>query len=34
MFSNLKIGDEINKNNLNKALKELYYTDYFKNVKI
>ena len=34
MFSNLKIGQDINENNLNNALKELYYTDYFKDVKI
>ena len=34
MFSNLKIGDDINDNILNNALKELYYTDYFKNVII
>jgi len=34
MFSNLKIGDQITRNKLNNALKDLYYTDYFKNVKI
>ena len=34
MFSKLKIGDQINSSNLNKALKELYYTDYFKNVQV
>ncbi len=34
MFSNLKIGDSINQNKLNKALKDLYYTDYFKIVEI
>ena len=34
MFSNLKIGETLNQNKLNEALKELYYTDYFKNVKI
>ena len=33
-FSNLKIGETLNQNKLNEALKELYYTDYFKNVKI
>ncbi len=34
MFSNLEIGSSINQNQLNKALKELYYTDYFENVTI
>ncbi len=34
MFSNLEIGDNYNPDILNKALKELYYTDYFKDVKI
>ena len=34
MFSNLEVGKDINQNNLNNALKELYYTDYFKNVQI
>ena len=34
MFSTLKTGDEINKENLNNALKNLYYTDYFKSVTI
>jgi len=34
MFSNLKIGDEINNNILNNALKELYYTNYFKDVSV
>ncbi len=34
MFSRLNFGDEINSTNLNKALKDLYYTDYFKNVSI
>ncbi len=34
MFSNLKIGDEINNNILNNALKELYYTNYFKDVEV
>ena len=34
MFSNLEIGESIDQNKLNNALKELYYTDYFKNVKI
>ena len=34
MFSRLNIGDEIKSKNLNKALKDIYYTDYFKNVSI
>ena len=34
MFSNLKVGDKINNNTLNEALKELYYTNYFKNVEL
>ena len=34
MFSSLNIGDEINENSLNEALKNLYYTDYFKNVEL
>ena len=34
IFSKLNEGDEINNNNLNNALKELYSTDYFKNIKI
>ena len=34
MFSKLNIGDEYNSNLLNKALKELYYTNYFKDVSI
>ena len=34
MFSNLVVGEDINQINLNNALKELYYTDYFKNVQI
>ncbi len=34
MFSNLKIGDEINNNILNNALKDLYYTNYFKDVSV
>ena len=34
MFSNLEIGQDINENDLNDALKELYYTDYFKDVSI
>ena len=34
MFSSLKIGQKINKDQLNDSLKELYYTDYFKNVEL
>ncbi len=34
MFSNLEIGSNINQQQLNNALKELYYTDYFENVTI
>ena len=34
MFSNLEIGDQISQKKLNEALKDLYYTDYFKDVKI
>ena len=34
MFSNLNIGDNADNDILNKALKDLYYTDYFKEVSI
>ena len=34
IFSTLNIGDKINSNKLNEALKKLYYTDYFKNVEL
>ena len=34
MFSSLSVGDKINENDLNEALKKLYYTDYFKQVEI
>ena len=34
MFSNLNVGDNINQDKLNDALKEIYFTDYFKDVKI
>ena len=34
MFSNLNIGENIDQNILNDAFKELYYTNYFKDVKI
>ena len=30
MFSSLNLGDKIDENLLNEALKKLYYTDYFK----
>ena len=32
MFSELKIGNKFNKEILNNALKELYYTNYFESV--
>ncbi len=34
MFSSLNVGDILNQNILNNALKNLYYTDYFKTVEI
>ncbi len=34
MFSNLEIGDNIDQDKLNNALKELYKTNYFKNIFI
>ena len=34
MFSELNVGDLINQEKLNQALKKLYYTDYFKEVEI
>ena len=34
LFSKLNIGDEIKPSNLNNALKELYETNYFKDVSI
>ncbi len=34
MFSKLDVGDKVNNEILNKALKELYYTNYFKDVKM
>ncbi len=34
LFSKLKVGNEIKSYDLNNALKELYKTDYFKDVKI
>ncbi len=34
MFSSLEIGNKITNDELNKALKKLYYTDYFKEVEL
>ena len=34
MFSDLNIGDNANNDTLNEALKNLYYTDYFKEISI
>ena len=34
MFSDLDLGQNVNQIQLNEALKELYYTDYFKDIKI
>lgn len=34
IFSNLKIGDYVNQNNLNNALKEIFSTNYFKDVNL
>ncbi len=34
MFSKINIGDEFSSADLNNSLKELYYTNYFKNVSI
>lgn len=34
IFSNLKIGDDVNQNNLNNALKEIFSTNYFKDVNL
>ena len=34
MFSGIEIGDDINDNELNLILKNLYKTDYFRDVKI
>ena len=34
MFSNLEVGSSFDQDTLNKALKDLYYTDYFKEVEI
>ena len=34
MFSNLEIGQSINDNILNSLIKELYNTNYFKNIYV
>ena len=34
IFSNLKIGDDVNQSNLNNALKEIFSTNYFKDVNL
>ncbi len=34
MFSGIETGKNLNKNDLNKAIKKLYETDYFKNIEI
>ena len=34
MFSGLKINDDINNKDLNNAIKKLYKTNYFKDIKI
>ena len=34
MFVNVKIGDDLTSNDLNKALKSLYETNFFEDVKI
>ena len=34
MFSGIKIGEDITKENLNEAIKKLYNTDYFKDISI
>ena len=34
MFSNLEIGENINEEKLNKLIKDLYSTDYFKNISL
>jgi len=34
IFSNLKIGDDVDQNNLNNALKEIFSTNYFKDVNL
>ena len=34
LFSKVKINDDINKDDLNEIIKELYSTNFFKNVKV
>ena len=34
LFSNLKIGDDIDQNIINNTFKKLFETNYFKNLKI
>ncbi len=34
MFSNIKVGDDINKNDLNQILKDIYDTNFFEDVKV
>ena len=34
MFSGVKIGDDLSKNELNDALKKLYETNFFKDVQL
>ena len=34
MFSNIKIGDKVDKDDLNNILKSIYDTNFFKNVKV
>ena len=34
MFSNVNVGDDITKNDLNKILKNIYDTNFFENVKV
>ena len=34
MFSNINLGDDINKNDLNQILKDIYDTNFFEDVKV
>ena len=34
MFSNINIGDDVDQNELNKILKDVYDSNFFKNVKV
>ena len=34
MFSNINLGDDINKNDLNQNLKDIYDTNFFEDVKV